>query len=143
MLAVFGEDDVAGPVAAAGELGVAGDIGNDGLRRAGGVQVAGVVGNALYGGGVADVDVLRVVSGIKGDAEGMVEAGGELLDLRGLAVGADAAKDKDGAGAGVGEEEIAIGCGADEARHGEGSAAEGACLPCCPRAAWGLQSPPA
>ena len=54
----------------------------------------------------------------------MIEAGGELLDLGGFAVGADAAKDEDGAGAGVGEEEIAIGRGADEARHGEGSAAE-------------------
>ncbi len=124
VLAVLGEDDVAGPVAAAGELGIAGDIGNDGLGRAGGVQVAGVVGNALHGGGVADVDVLRVVGRIEGDAKGMVQAGGELLDLRGFAVGADAAKNEDGAGAGVGQKEIAVGGGADEARHGEGPAAE-------------------
>jgi hypothetical protein len=44
VLAVFGEDDVAGPVAAAGELRVAGNVGDDGFRRAGGVQVAGVYG---------------------------------------------------------------------------------------------------
>ena len=124
VLTVLGEDDVAGPVAAAGELGVAGDVGNDGLGRAGGVQIAGVIRNALYRCGIADVDVLRVVSRIEGDAEGMVEAGGELLDLSGFAVGAYAAKDKDGAGAGVSEKEIAVGCGADEARHGEGAAAQ-------------------
>ena len=54
----------------------------------------------------------------------MIEAGGELLDLCGLAVGADAAKNEDSSGAGIGEEEIAVGCGADEARHGERAAAE-------------------
>jgi hypothetical protein len=121
VLAVFGEDDVAGPVAAASELGVAGDVGNDGLGSGCGVEVAGAVGDALYGGGVADVDILRVVNRIKGDAEGVVQAGGEFFDLRGFAVGAYAAKDEDGAGAGVGEEEIAVGGGADQARHTEGA----------------------
>ena len=124
MLAVFGEDDVAGPVASAGELGVAGNVGNDRLGRPGGVEIAGMIRNALHGRGVADVDVPRVVSGIKGDAEGMVQASCELLDLCGFAVGADAAKDEDGSGAGIGEEEIAVGCGADEPRHRERAAAE-------------------
>ena len=119
VLAVFGEDNVAGPMAAARELGIAGDVGNDGFRRAGGVQIACVIGNSLNGSGVADVDVLRVVSGIEGDAEGMVQAGGELLDLRGFAVGADAAKDQDGAGAGVSEKEIAVGRCPEQARHRE------------------------
>ena len=49
----------------------------------------------------------------------------KLLDLRGLAIGADAAKNEDDAGAGVGQEEIAIGRGHDEARHGECAAAWG------------------
>ena len=90
---------------------------------AGGVEVAGLVGEALDGGGVADVDVLGVgAGGVEGDAEGVVEAGGEFLDGGGLAVGADAAEDEDGAGAGVGEEEVAVGRGADEARLGEGAA---------------------
>ncbi len=48
MLAILSEDDVAGPVAAAGELGVAGDVGNDGLRCAGGVQVTGMVRDSLF-----------------------------------------------------------------------------------------------
>ena len=95
VLAVLGEDHVAGPVAAAGKLGVAGNVGNDGLGGAGGVQVAGVVREALHGGGVADVDVPGIVGGIEGDAEGMVEAAGEGLDLGGLAVGTDAAQDDD------------------------------------------------
>ena len=90
---------------------------------AAGMQVAGVVRDALYGGGVADVDVLRVVGRIKGDAEGVVEAGGELFDLSGFAVGSDAAKNKEDAGAGVGEKEIAVGRGPDEARHGKCAAA--------------------
>jgi hypothetical protein len=49
----------------------------------------------------------------------MVQAGGELFDLGGFAIGAYAAKDEDGSSAGVGEEEIAVGRGADEARHGK------------------------
>ncbi len=66
------------------------------------------------GGGVADVDVLGVgAGGVEGDAEGVVEAGGEFFDGGGAAVGGDAAEDDDGAGAGVGEEEIAVGGGAD------------------------------
>ena len=88
------------------------------------MQVAGVVWNSLDGCGVADVNVLRVVSRIEGYAEGMVQAGCELFDLRGFAIGPYAAKDEDGSSAGVGEEEIAVGCGSDEARHGESAAAE-------------------
>ena len=71
------------------ELRVAGNVGNDGFGRAGGVQIAGVVREALDGGGVADVNVLGIGGRIEGDAEGMVEAAGEGLDLRGFAVGAD------------------------------------------------------
>ncbi len=125
VLVVLGEDDVAGPVAAAAELGVAGDVGDDGLGLAGGVEVAIFVGEALDGGGVADVDVLRVgAGGVEGDAEGVVEAGGEFFDGGGFAVGGDAAEDEDGAGAGVGEEEIAVGGGGDEAGLGEGAVGE-------------------
>ena len=60
VLAVRGEDDVAGPVAAAAKLGEAGELGDDGLGRAGGVEVAGLVGEADDGVGVADVDPLGV-----------------------------------------------------------------------------------
>ncbi len=125
VLVVLGKDDVAGPVAAAAKLGVAGDVGDDGLRLGGGVEVAIFVGEALDGGGVADVDVLRVgAGGIEGDAEGVVEASGEFLDGGGAAVGSDAAEDEDGAGAGVGQEEVAVGGSGDEARLGERAAAE-------------------
>ncbi len=106
------EDNVAGPVAAAAQAGRSRECRGRWSRRAGGVQIAGVIREALDGGGVADVDVLGVGGRIEGDAEGMVEAGGEGLDLRGFAIGADAAKDDDRAGAGVGEEEIAVGRGA-------------------------------
>ena len=125
MLAVLGEDYVAGPVSAAGELGVAGDVGNDRLGGAGGVKIAGVVGEALDGGGVANIDVLRVIGGLERDAEGVVEAGGELFDMGGLAVGANATQDEEDTGAGVGQEEISVGRGADEARHGEGARGAG------------------
>jgi hypothetical protein len=121
VLAVFGEDNVARPVAAAGELGVTRNVGNDGLSGTGGVEIAQVVREALDGGGVADVDVPWIVRGVEGDAERMVEAGGELFNLGGLAVGAHAAQDEEDAGAGVGEEQVAVGRDADEARHGEGA----------------------
>ena len=142
VLPILGEDHVARPVAAAGELGVAGNVRNDGLGRAGRVQVTGVVRETLHGGGVADIDVLRIVSGIEGDAEGVVEAGGEGGDLGCLAIGADATEDDDFAGAGVGEEEIAIGRGHDEARLGEGSTAAAHVLGCSARCS-GVVSPPA
>ena len=100
------------------ELGVAGDVGDDGLGRAGGVEVAGLVGEALDGGGVADVDVL---AGCRRDRRRCRRDGrGRWRSVSicvGFAVGADAAQDEDRAGAGVGEEEIAVGRGADEARH--------------------------
>ena len=112
-------------MAAAAELGVAGDVGNDGLGFGGGFEIAIFVGEALDGGGVADVDVLGVgAGGVEGDAEGVVEAGGEFFDGGGAAVGGDAAEDEDGAGAGVGQEEIAVGGGGDKARLGEGAVGE-------------------
>ena len=125
VFAVLGEDDVAGPVAAARELRVAGDDRNDGLDWSHRVQVARVIREALHAGGVANVDVLGVrAGGIEGDAEGVVEAGGEGLDGCGGAVGFDAAQDDELAGAGVGEEEVAVGRGADEARLGKGPGAD-------------------
>ena len=54
----------------------------------------------------------------------MIKAGGELLDLSSPAVGSHAAKDKENACTGVGEEEIAVGRGADQARHGKCAVAE-------------------
>ena len=84
-----------------------------------------MIRESLNGRGVANIDVLWVVGGIKGDAEWMVQAGRELFDLRGLSVGAYAAKDEDRSGSGIGKKKIAIGSGADEARHGESAAAEG------------------
>ncbi len=112
-------------MAAAGELSIARNVGDDGLGGAGGVEVSGVVRESLDGCGIANIDIPGVFGGIKGNAEGVVEAGGELFDLGSLSIGAHAAKDENGSGAGVGEEEIAIGRGTDEARHGEDAAAEG------------------
>jgi hypothetical protein len=54
----------------------------------------------------------------------MVEAGGEFLDVGCLAVCAYATENDDGSGAGVGEKEVTIRSGANEAGHGEGTAAE-------------------
>ncbi len=125
VLVILGEDNVAGPVAAAAKLGVAGDVGDDGLGLAGGLEVSGFVGEALDGGRVADVDVLRVgAGGVEGDAEGVVEAGGEFFDGGRPAAGGDAAEDEDGAGTGVGDEKIAVGSGGDVARLGEGAVGE-------------------
>jgi hypothetical protein len=88
------------------------------------MRVAGMIRNALYSCGVANVDVLRIVRRVKGDTTGMVKAGCEFLDLRGFAIGANAAKEEDRSGAGVREEKIAVGRRADEARHAECSPAE-------------------
>ena len=52
MLAVFTENDIARPVTASGEMGVAGNIGDDGFSSRGGVQVAGVVRETLDGSGI-------------------------------------------------------------------------------------------
>jgi hypothetical protein len=89
------------------------------------MKVSRVIRNALYSCGVANVDKLRVISRIKGDTKRMVQSGCEFLDLLGFAVRANAAKDEDRSSAGVREEKIAIGCRADEARHGECSPANG------------------
>lgn len=124
MLAVFTENDIARPVAASGELGVAGNIGDDGLSSRGGVHVAGAIRESLDGGGIAHVNVPGVVGGIEGDAEGVIKAGGELLDLSGLAVRSHAAKNKESSCTGVGKKEIAVRRGADQARHGKSSLAE-------------------
>src|SRR5258708_33798487 len=91
------------------ELGISGDIGNDRFRRACSVQIPSVIGDSLNGSGIANVDILGVLSGIERNAEGVIEAGSELFNLRGFAVGAYAAKDEDGAGAGVSEKKVAVG----------------------------------
>ena len=62
--------------------------------------------------------------GIEGDAEGLVEAGGEDGDLLRFAVGVDAAEDLDLAGLAFGEEEVAVGREADEARVVEAGGVE-------------------
>ena len=124
MLTVFRKDYVASPVTSARELGVSGNIGDDRLWRCGGMQVARMIWNTLHSRGVANVDILRIVRWIERNTEWMIEAGGEFLDLRGFAVRANATKDEDGSSAGIGEEKIAIGRGADEARHGECSPAQ-------------------
>ena len=98
----------------AAEFTAAGQIG-DVLLWARGCEVAVVVGEADDFIGVADVNPLRVGSKwIEGDAEGLVEIGGEDGDLLWLAVGIDAAKDFDFAAGAVSEEEIAVGSEADE-----------------------------
>jgi hypothetical protein len=53
----------------------------------------------------------------------VIEPGSELLNLRGFTVIAYAAQDEDSTCAGVGEEQVAIGRGGQQARHGEGAAA--------------------
>ncbi len=122
LCSVGGEDYVAGPVAAAAQLGEAGELGDDFFGGAGGYEVAGFVGEADDGVGVADVDPLGVgAGGVEVDAEGEVEAlGGEGGDGLGLAVGAYAAEDEDFVAVGVGEEDVAVGGGAEEARLAEG-----------------------
>ena len=115
-LAVFGEDQVAGPVTAATEASAAGKFGER-LHGAAGDKIAVAVIEADDFVGVADVDELRIgAAGIEGDAEGLVKAGGEDGGFFGLAVGADAAEDLDFAGLAFGEEDVAVGSGAEEAR---------------------------
>ena len=53
----------------------------------------------------------------------MVEPRGELLNLSGLAVGANSAQYEQRAGAGIGKKEITVGSSADQPRHGEGATA--------------------
>jgi hypothetical protein len=80
-----------------------------------------VISEADDGRGVADLDVAGILSRVEDDAEGVVKAGREVLDLLGFVVGTNAAQDVDEASACVGEEEVAVGRDADEARLGEGS----------------------
>src|ERR1035437_1760692 len=115
--AVFGEDDVARPMAAAAQLSVAGNVRDDGFSRAGGVKISHAIGKPLDGRGVADVNPLGCGSRIEGNAEGMVEAGGKLFYGSGLAVSASAAQHVDDAGLRVGKEEVAVGRGANQAWH--------------------------
>jgi len=113
---VTGEDDVAGPVAAAAQLGEAGELRNDLLGWARGYEIAGLVGEADDGVRVADVDPVWVDGWVEGDAEGEVEAGGEGGDLLRFAVRTDAAEDEDLVAVGVGHEDIAVRRGAEETR---------------------------
>jgi hypothetical protein len=73
------------------------------------MQVARVVWESLDGGGVADINILRVNARVEGDAEGMIQPSDELIYLCCLAIGPDATEHEQSAGTGVGEEEIAIG----------------------------------
>ena len=115
LCAVLGEDQVAGPVAAAAQASAAGQVGQV-FRGAAGGEVAVFVREADDAVGVADVDPGGIGSGgVEGDAEGLVEIGGKDRDLLRLAVGAYAAKDFDFAGLALGQEEVAVGGGADEA----------------------------
>src|SRR5580658_3723971 len=99
------------------ELGIPGNIGNDRFRRACRMQISCVIRDSLDGSGIAHVDILGVLGGIERNAERVIEAGSELFNLRGFAVGAYAAKDEDGAGAGVSEKEIAVGSHPEQAGH--------------------------
>ena len=95
--AVFGEDDITGPVAAAAKLGKAGKMFHDRFRCAGCDEIAGLVREAHDGVGVADVNPPGVgTGGVEVDAEGQVEASaGEGGDLPRLAVRTDTAQDED------------------------------------------------
>src|ERR1039457_3565715 len=111
-------------MAPAGELCVTRNFRDHGLGGTSCFQVAGVIRESLDRGGVADIDVLRILCGVEGDTKGVIESGGELLYLRSLSIGGNAAKGEDDAGAGVGQEEVAIRCGSDQARHGKSPATE-------------------
>lgn len=103
-------------MAAAAETAATGKIGELPGGTAGD-EVAIAIGEAEDGVGVTDVDPLGIRAvGVEGDAEGLVETGGEDGDLPGFAGGVDAAEDFDFAGFAFGEEEIAVGGEADEAR---------------------------
>ncbi len=124
LAAVLREDQVAGPVAAAAQASAAGQVGElfHGAAR---LQVAVLVGEAHDAVGVADVNPLRIGSeGIKRDAEGLMQAGGEDGDLLRLAVRADAAKDLDLAGFALGQKQVAVGRDANEARIVEAGGVE-------------------
>ena len=80
-------------------------------------QIAILIGEAHDAVGVAHVDPGGVrPEGIKGDAEGLVQALGEDRDLGRLAIRANAAEDLDLAGLALGQEEVAVGRGADQPR---------------------------
>ncbi len=122
--AVFAEDHVTGPVAASRQLSVARDVGHHGFRGAAGVEVALGVGEALNGRGIADVDKLRMLRRIERDTKGMVQSGGELLNLGGFAVATRPAQHEERARAGVSHKQIAVRGDGEKARFGESSAAE-------------------
>ena len=65
------------------------------------MKVARVICEALDRRGIADIDILWVISWIEGDAEGMVEPSGELFDLGSFTVGSKPSQDENDAGAGV------------------------------------------
>src|ERR1039458_3303410 len=124
LAAVESEGEVARPVTPAAQASAAGQIGEL-LHGASGCQVAVVVREANDGVGVTDVDPLGVgAEGIEGDAERLVEIGGEDRDLRWLAVGVDAAEDLDLASFALSEEEVAVGRETDEARVVEAGGVE-------------------
>ena len=122
VLPVFGEHHVTSPMAAASELRVTRQGGDDGLWRGTGMEIAGVVGKADDGGGVGHVDIAWIDSRVEGDSEGVVEAAGEVLDLRGFAGGAYAAKNQDRASPGVSHKQVAVRRGADQSRLAESAA---------------------
>jgi hypothetical protein len=82
-----------------------------------------MVRESLNGGRVAYVHIFRILDGVEGDPEGMIQAGGKLFDVRCFAVGAYAAKDEDRSSAGICKEKIAVGGRANEAGHSESAAA--------------------
>ncbi len=107
-------------MSAAAELCEAGKLGNDLLGLARCDQIAGLVGKADDGVGVADVDPLGIRSaGIEGDAEGKVEAVGEGRDRLRLAIRADAAQNPDLVAVRVRQEDVAVGRGAHQTRLAE------------------------
>ncbi len=115
LAAVLGEDQVAGPVAAAAQASAAGQVGQV-FCSAAGLEIAVLIGEAHDAVGVADVDVLRIrARGIESDAEWLVQAVGERRSLLRLAVGRDAAKDSDFSGCAFGEKEVAVGSDAEQA----------------------------
>ena len=86
LAAILGEDQVAGPVAAAAQASAAGQVGQV-FRGAAGLQIAIFIGEAHDAVGIADVDILRIGSrGIERDAEWLVQAFGENGGLLRLAV---------------------------------------------------------
>jgi len=113
--AILGEDDVAGPVAAAAQPAAAGNAGQS-FRCAASLQIAILVLESHDGIGVPNVDPTRIgAEGIKRNPEGLGQPGGEDLGLPRFAVTGHAAKDEDLAALAVGEKEIPVGRGSQQA----------------------------